>query len=702
MPEKQGTSAPTSKPKQATKAADVDAAEMKRQSSSDKQAGSILAAAKKTSQLPKGKQKVGLEAGEETTSLPKDSLGFGAKIKAWWVARKTWQKVLLWLLAIVVFILLVAGAFVAASYRHVESLERNAQVMRSEAGNAYALLKARDLAGTKASLDSLQSTFDAMKSSYASLGFWKYSPLAWHYGDGERVFAAGQAGLDSANIMVSAIEPYADVLGFGEGESIEGETAEDKIIRIVETLDLVGPKLDEVVQKLVYIDEQLAGINPKRYPVEIQGKEASVLIADVQDMLSTARETITNVRPLLDVLPDMAAVDDKKTYLVLFQNDGELRPTGGFMTAYSVMEVEKGKVRPIKSDDIYDLDDKFSERIERPEPIEKYLPLVYQWNLRDMNLSPDFVESMNTFIPYYEELPGEGPVDGVIAVDTQVLADLIEALGPVDVPGYGRFTSEIEPRCNCPQVIYALEDISTRPTPYFRSERKAVLGPLMREMLFKMYGAPKQMWPNLFQTLWKSIEEKHVLMYFFDETTQTAVEQVNLAGRIDRDFAGDYLHINNANFAGAKSNLFVTGEVEQELFVEGDVTRKVVTMTYKNPQPGDNCNLEAGELCLNGVLRSWIRVYVPLGSELVSTDGFVEDTVDVSEDLGKTVIEGFYTLAPESQVTLSVEYTVPYVPGETYDLLIQKQPGLGEPEYTVIYDGMRETFDLNKDVELSL
>lgn len=190
-------------------------------------------------------------------------------------------------------------------------------------------------------------------------------------------------------------------------------------------------------------------------------------------------------------------------------------------------------------------------------------------------------------------------------------------------------------------------------------------------------------------------------MYFRDPEKQLAAEALGSAGRIN-DYPGDYLHINDTNFAGAKSNMFVEQSVDQTITVNGDgsLTRKL-TLTYKNPRPGDNCNLEAGKLCLNGLLRDWIRIYVPKGAVLKNSAGFEVDLA-TSEDLGKTVFDGFFTLAPQSVKKLEVEYTVPasYLNGD-YKLLIQKQPGTKEIKNTITFGTNRpKTYLLNSDQEI--
>jgi len=192
-----------------------------------------------------------------------------------------------------------------------------------------------------------------------------------------------------------------------------------------------------------------------------------------------------------------------------------------------------------------------------------------------------------------------------------------------------------------------------------------------------------------------------VLFYFFAEEEQNAAEQINVAGRI-QEYDSDYFHLNDTNFAGAKSNMFTTQEVEQtyEIADDGTIT-KSVTIKYQNPFPPSNCNLEAGELCLNGVLRDFVRVYVPKGSQLLESLGS-EDEVQTKEDLGKTVFEAFFTLRPEGQAKLIFTYQLPMKREDSIDLLIQKQPGKQAEHYTIHTPETTQELDLSGDKEISL
>jgi len=313
---------------------------------------------------------------------------------------------------------------------------------------------------------------------------------------------------------------------------------------------------------------------------------------------------------------------------------------------------------------------------------------------------------METFLPNYQKIKDEPEIDGVISLDTKVLTNLLEVLGPIEVPGYGKFTLEPDKRCfDIPHIICELEHIVDIPIPGTRLARKDILGPMMQELILKAMGSPRNLWPKLLETIIKDIEEKHILFYFIDKETQKAAEIFGAAGRI-KDYDDDYLHINNANFGGAKSNLFVKEEIEKEV-VQG-ANGKIVstlTLTYSNSVAMSDCNLERKTgLCLNGILRNYLRVYVPKGSKLIEGLGS-EEKFKTGEEFGKTYFEGFFTLrggGGKAKIVLRYESPVPFDLNKQYKLLVQKQPGILGPPLKIKVNDREEVFELLKDKEIEL
>lgn len=615
--------------------------------------------------------------------------------------KKQWKPVFTYLAVFLLFLVTLVSVIGIRTYQTVNKIKESSTKLQTKASETYVLFKDQNLPAVEENINQIDQELANTKNIYQSLSFYSYVPFAnKYYKDGLHGINSAQSGVSAAKKSIAAITPYADILGFSGEGSFTGGTTEDRLKVILETLDKISPILDDITNDLKNVESELLAIDAQRYPEKMKDIEIRSNIIKAQELSSGAVVALTEFRPVIEQLPSVAGSgDERKKYLILFQNDNELRPTGGFLTAYAVINVDNGKVEAESSNDIYELDQKFSKKIPIPPELGRYLTTEKNLHLRDMNISPDLKISMDQFLENYLTVPNEAKdIDGIITIDTHFLTNLMKVLGPIEVPGYGTFTAENDPRCDCPQIIYVLSEIITRPTNYIKVDRKGILGPLMRSLLTKAYTAPKQSWPALFQTGFQSIQNKHAQFYFLDEKAQSAAEAAEVAGRmIAPEDGSDFLAIINSNLGGAKSNLFIDYDVIQNISApENGMIEKTVEITYRNTHKADNCNLEAGLLCLNSTLRDWTRLYVPVGSQLVSSQGFLEDAKTYDEN-GFTVIDGFFTLEPMATAKIKFVYKVPYSDNENYKVKLWKQGGIEQFETLMDVTGGQEKIIVNKD-----
>ena len=560
-------------------------------------------------------------------------------------------------------------------------------------------LKSQDITAASDQLQVAKADIDQTTKDLDTMGYLKIIPgINLYYGDANHLLAAANDGIQGGQLLVDAIKPYADVLGLKGGHKFTGGTAQDRISLAVKTLDKITPQIDNIEKYLLDARKEIDAVDPNRYPAIFGGEKVHTQLADLRTLIDQGATAISSAKPLVKILPQLLGADSEKKYLVIFQNNSELRPTGGFMTDYAIFRVDEGVIKVDTSADIYSLDATIPHHPAAPRPILQYLPLVSTFNLRDTNLSPDFKVSMDTFKDMYKQAGAYKRVDGIIAIDTQVLVNTIAILGDMSVDGTS-FSSKTVPQCNCPQVIYQLESMVDTPTNHIVNNRKGIIGDLMYAIMQKAFSSsPKLYWGPLFQTMIAEINQKHVLFNLENQDAQQGLEALNAAGRI-LDFKGDYLHINEANFGGAKSNMFIEESVTQNYQIKSDGSIvKTVSMNYKNPYPPSDCNLEHGNLCLNAVLRNWFRLYVPKGSTLVDSSGSQVKMTSYDE-LGKTVLEGFMTVRPLGSATVTVSYQLPFkVDSNELPLLIQKQPGTDKIDYTIQVNGNKvDAFPLLSD-----
>ncbi len=563
-------------------------------------------------------------------------------------------------------------------------------------------VKNNDLDGIKKGLAEVKSGDSSLSTSLTFLIWMRIIPVVGgYYADAVHFSKAAGFELQAAETLVNSLDPHKDEIGLN-GVPTPGQ---DKIAQFVKILDKTLPEIDKVEPQLKSAAEEVSSIDTNKYPETMGRYKLRSQVETAKNFITGAHYAITEAKDALLLAPAALGEPSKKTYLLLFQNDKELRPTGGFLTAYAFLTLDKGRLQSSESDDIYRLDEKLLSvckskicPLTPPTPLVKYLPeadgrVRTAWSMRDSNMSPDVPTSMTQFEKMYNLL-GEGtPWDGIILIDTHVVEELIKITGPIEVFGT-TYSADNDDRCNCPNVIYELEAYA-QIIEKGQEDRKAILGTLMQQILARSLGAATDKLPEFVNAGVKLAEEKHLMFFMKDEKLQIALNKLDWTGQI-KPYTYDYLLINDANFAGGKTNLYVQKNVKLDIDIDssGKVKHKL-DINYNNPQVYDRW--------LNGINRTYVRIYAPKGSKLISSKGS-EVAVTTIEDLDKTVFESFIQVRPANSRHLLFEYELPGIfTGNTYDLLIQKQPGIKNFEYEIKVNGnTKDKFNLETDKFLRL
>lgn len=589
----------------------------------------------------------------------------------------------------------------------VQHLIASAKITKAQLSVFEQAVKSQNIDAADQELQKTKVDLADTQQKLNALGYLQIVPIAaWYYGDAQHGMKAGAAGLDTAQVIINDLKPYADLLGLQGSGTFSGGTAEQRISTAVLTLGKITPDIGHIADQLDKVQTEMDAIDANHYPSWLFGKTIGADITQAKTLVDESVVGVNQARPFITELPALLGENKEQKYFIIFQNDKELRPGGGFITAYSIFDLDKGAITPEKSADIYPLDDSIPNKPAAPAPLVQYLRLTNPvWNLRDSNISPDFITNMNTFKQMYAKSSEYEPVDGYVAIDTYVLTSTIKILDNSVTAGGITFTTDNDPRCDCPQAIYELENDISRPVNYLKTERKSLLGELLTSILQKsLQSSPKKYWPALFQSMLTLTQQKHIMFDLNDQQAQKGLEGLNAAGQI-LPFNGDYLSIIDANFGGDKANLYINEAVENDYNVASDGTiSKTVTITYTNNHAPSDCSLKDGGLCLNSDYRDWLRFYVPQGSEIVSNTGSYVKLKTYNE-LGKTVFEGYLVVHPLGKATYSITYKLPFKlqGGSSLPVLIQKQAGTDANQYTIMMNGHQvDQFPLLTDQKLDL
>ncbi len=378
--------------------------------------------------------------------------------------------------------------------------------------------------------------------------------------------------------------------------------------------------------------------------------------------------------------PDVAALASLKAavppghYLVLFQNNAELRASGGFIGSFAVVDVgQYGVERYVVDTNIYKRDAAFTQQndIAMPAPMAGLAP---ELAMRDANFDLDFRDAARRVAWFYAQEGGER-VDGVIAVNASVVQDLLRLTGPVAVQGLqqpldadGFFTV----------LATAIErDYFADPARQAANEPKSLLLDLARALVRRL--ADPTVAVRLPRLLRQELAEKQLVLFHADPAVEAAVVAHGWGGAV-ADTAGDYLFINNELVAGSKSSLFVGQDAQLAVTRSDDGSYRHV-LTLRRTHAGTGA-------WPDGKNTNYVRVAVPQGSVLESArlNGQALDAVDRTTEAGKSIFGTRMDTDPGQTSTLQLTYTVPSLPAP-YALHIQKQPGVLVERYGVSLDG---------------
>jgi hypothetical protein len=192
--------------------------------------------------------------------------------------------------------------------------------------------------------------------------------------------------------------------------------------RLVEALVSAGPRLDAAQTYLQAADTARRRFDRDNLPASLQDN-----LADADRLLPLAQQGLAVLR----LLPALLGTETPRTYLLVAQNQDELRAAGGFISGIGTVVLDRGRIVGLSIGDSYDVDDLSLTYPLPPEPLQRYM-LAGQWMVRDANWSPDFPTAAAQIRELYT-FSTEAETNGLIAFDLSAVSRLLAVTGPVQV-----------------------------------------------------------------------------------------------------------------------------------------------------------------------------------------------------------------------------------------------------------------------------
>ncbi|MFH1426809.1 MAG: DUF4012 domain-containing protein [Candidatus Kerfeldbacteria bacterium] len=535
--------------------------------------------------------------------------------------------------------------------------------------------------------------FESVQAELASLNSVIVSVAKYIPGKGKQLYS-GTHLVSAGEDLAAAGEQMSKALGVLSSVDLSA-VAQDNKQGLTAVLLVVHSALDSSVQ---YIDSAAMHLN--EVSLEAVPEDKRGIVASATTSLPAVQRALRDGLDMTELLLTVLGHDEQKRYLVLFQNNYEMRPTGGFIGSLAVIDVYNGVVTglDVPGGGVYDISGQFGQKLIAPEPLHLVNPY---WNLQDANWFPHFPSSARKIQWFYEESGGE-PVDGVITLVPSVIERMLEITGPIDMTeDYGviidseNFYDEVQVRAEEKYDV-------TRESKKILTD----MTPILFNKLFASAEDPQSLL-RLVTMLRTALEEKDILVAMNDITAQQEVSEHDWAGELkvtDRD----YLAVIHANISGGKTDGAIEEVVKHRAEIQPDGS-VIDTVTLTRIHKGDSGSAFSGVKNID-----YARFYVPQGSRLLTAQGFdtpessyfldpdknaLEDEdlmritgdsttfgalgITTNNEFEKTVFGGWIQTEPGESSTVELQYQLPFVidvgsiwnQTDRYSLLVQKQPG---------------------------
>jgi hypothetical protein len=372
----------------------------------------------------------------------------------------------------------------------------------------------------------------------------------------------------------------------------------------------------------------------------------------------------------------------KREYLVLLQNEMELRPGGGFIGSYGILSFEDGRLLGFDIKDVYEADGQLKGHVEPPVEIKTHLGEA-GWYMRDANWDASFVRAAKDILWFLEKETGR-KVDGVIGMDLAVARRMLEVTGEVLVPD---FKEKINKDNLYEQAEFYAE------TKFFpgSTQKASFLGDLGKQLFEEIKNLNSGKKAELYKAIIELLESNDLQLALNEKEAARRIATLGWDGSlyqgkcgVDRCLA-DYLYIVEANLGVNKANYFLYRNVEQLTEISQNAITRVVKINYENTSKSKDWP--------GGDYKNYLRLYLPNDINLaevsvtdpadpdkkvlISGEQLMMKEVDRKRELGMLVV---VPVASKRVVEVRYSTSINLSGKDKFSYLnyIQRQPGFGD------------------------
>ncbi|KQX74264.1 DUF4012 domain-containing protein [Aeromicrobium sp. Root472D3] len=536
-------------------------------------------------------------------------------------------------LAVLGLLVVIGVALAVYAYTQLSSARDDIDVATTSASELQTALESGDQPAAQTSLEQLQRSIGDADSTLSGAIFSVAAKLPVA---GKNVKAARTVTSSLSTVADDGLPPLVEIADQFNGKTFNPAGGKIDVAAIA----AIGPNVTTSARVIEAASADVDAIDASSLNGSLRGP-----VEDVQSKLAHAATVAQRATTASTVVPQM--LTGKHRYLLIFQNNAEIRATGGLPGAYAVLDVNDGKISLGEQGSGASMGDLPYEATPISQEETDLFDTKLVSDFRDINFTPDFPRAaeIGTAILAREK---NIDVDGVLSVDPVTLSYVLDGIGPITLDDGSTLTSSnaVDVLLNGVYVNYPEPDAQDA---FFASATQKIFDKVLAGQ-----GDPTA----LLKALTKATDERRVQVWTKDSAITDALGDSAVAGKLPTGTAADSsigIYLNDAT--GAKMQYYLDYDISAKATrcTESGTQSFETTTTLTSSAPADSAQLpesirgpgfgaEPGSMLLN------YYVYAPDGGKVtaltidgedaaypLTQDGRGVDLTTVQLDPGQTV-----------------------------------------------------------------
>lgn len=433
--------------------------------------------------------------------------------------RRHHSRVGLVIALVIVAIVAVCGACAFQLYRSAMTAKGHAEDMVTELSTLKEAVKSGDTEALNNSVNTIVEDSDALNVEVTS-PLWKLAanlPVV-----GEDVRSVQTLGAASSGLVNDALVPIAQSVSGKKLSDIMHDGSFD-----VETISSVVAAVDQATPTIEGTLDTIDSLPEAHIP------QLASAIEKVKTQTTQVRDTLAKAKPMLDVLPQMLGANGQtRTYLVIAQNNSELRSTGGLPGSWGTVTINNGT---LTMGDFTTILHESGLKVDITDEERNAMATNMDTDPAQVNCDPDFVRVSELARDYWAQTGG-GNVDGVIAIDPVFLQRLVALTGSITAPDGATLDGTNTAQALLSDVYWKYGNNGDAQDAYFASVAELAF----KSVLSNLGNASIKDLKDVYK---KSAADGRLLVWMNDQGEEQVMQELGVAGGLSTDPARPVLGV---------------------------------------------------------------------------------------------------------------------------------------------------------------